>query len=182
MADIAVAIAKLQTEMRKQNREQTMVETEAVVKEMNTQADEIKSKAIKQFVGGLVSGILTTAAGVVTLGGSVSALNGLTKNLAAGNMTVQEALARMENTSTFWSSIAKIGEGVGNIWNTGWNYGAGLNEADIKRSEARQQWHQSAIDNLKSYSDSCKEVADRALNTAETILQSSNQLRQRVLG
>jgi hypothetical protein len=162
-------ITKDAAEQRKINKEIKAAEAESTAQSIEEQAKEMREKAIIQLVLGVVSGAVTIAGGAIAAGKAGSAL---TKNLDPGAAALTNTKIGAEQQA--YGGVATITNAVSQFVGTKY-------DAKIKDLEAKEQRSRSTVENLKDFNDSLTELIRKTIQTAESIADSTNQARSKIL-
>jgi hypothetical protein len=158
-ATVMALITSMSAEQRRQNKDQMIQESMAVVKTMLDQAQEIRSKAATQLALGIISGVVTIAQGVTTLSMS---------GYGAQQATIQGVTNSLDGIS---KSIGSAGQAAG-----------GFYDSTVKKMDADIEKMRSDIESLRSFNQAFSEIIQKALSSQEAIQQSMNQARTKILG
>lgn len=166
-AVVLALITEISAEQRQRNRELTWAQTEAVVKSMKDQADEMRNMAVTQFVMGLASAATTVAGGIAqarVASGGAGLGNGASILLSAKAQGVGTAVGGGAK------ALDAANQFVGSMF-----------QAKFKEMEADQERMRATRDSLKDLNDGLKELIQKSLSSAESIQQGRNQATTRIL-
>ncbi|MDR3205095.1 MAG: type III secretion system translocon subunit SctB [Deltaproteobacteria bacterium] len=167
-------ITKDAAEQRRQAQETTWAISDLTVASLNDQADEIRSKAVKQLITGVISGAATIAGGAVSSFGGISTAKGL----RAGTLTDQQAMA----ANTAYSGYTKSIDGAGQISGAVGSYLGTQTDAEIKEMEGDIEKLRTQIDISKKFDEQLMDLIKKSISAAEAIAQNTNQTRAKILG
>lgn len=174
IASLGAAVMQLLTqnasEQRQINKVIRAAESEAVAKMIESQAKDIKDKAITQLVLGLVAGTITIAGGAFTAYKAGVAMD-------AGKVTKNVAL----QTNTKLSSQSQAFQGASSIFSTLSAFAGGMFDSKIKEKDAMIERARSNVEQLKEINESLMDLIRKSLSTAEAIEESANQARMKIL-
>ncbi|MDD2966857.1 MAG: type III secretion system translocon subunit SctB [Desulfovibrionaceae bacterium] len=174
-------IQECSSEQRRAAADQRAIQTELTVDTIEEQAGEMRSKAITALVTGVVSGALSIAGGIASVGMASATLGKIkTDQLLprADRMSDAQIMAKNSLTqgvgSLFSSSsqlVGTIGQGV-----------TGFMEADIKQMDAQIERIRATTDTLKMLEDGLKELIQKTQSSMDAIQANMNQTRTKILG
>ena len=170
LSQTALAMALMtecSAEQRKANKEQMQLATDAIVKTMETQADDMHSKAAKQMALGITSAVMSIAAGALSMTSSIGTGLGKTGGIFG------EFVAAGINTA---------GQGMSGTFSAGSEYVGTTYDAGMKEYEAKIEELRNSRDMTHSFNDSLKELIQKTLSTMDAIQQNTNQTRAKILG
>ncbi|MBQ9275273.1 MAG: hypothetical protein IJ228_10695 [Succinivibrio sp.] len=170
-AQLNLLITKTATEQRKNNREDLVAATNAAVKQIEKQADQMQKKAMLIGMMGLLAGSLQIAGGFASLAALGNGLKG------AGDMNSKIMAATTKAGA--WQSM--LG-GASSIVQSASQAGQAEFDAEIKKLEASQTNYQSIAERIKSYTDSLSELISKTNQTVSSLVENSNQSLNRILG
>jgi F0F1-type ATP synthase membrane subunit c/vacuolar-type H+-ATPase subunit K len=175
-ADYLALISDLSAEERRRSAEQRALQTEVIVDTINEQAAEMREKAVVQLCMGIATGLVSIAQGV---GAGLMMSSGMKANAGLDPAAKQTAdMALNTNVGAFNSGMG----GVTGMLNSINQSVGGFYDADVKLMEADIERARAQADALRSLEDSLKEVIQKALAAMDSIQQSSNQTRTKILG
>lgn len=163
-------IQDLAADQRKQTADAKALQTEALISNIEEQADNIRTKAALDLTASIVSGAAQIASGIASASMGASAL----KSGAAG-----EAL-QTKNTQIMGISGAITGAGT--AASGAFTFGGTMVEASNKDLEADAERIRSTQDQLDRIDDALHELLQKARSTQDTIQQNMNQTRAKILG
>jgi hypothetical protein len=169
-AAVMALITKNAAEQRQINKNIKAAEAEEVAKTIEEQAEEMKKKAVLQLVMGCISGAVSIAGGLCTACRAGSALG-----------------AKMESGQAMLKSTQLGGEqsawqGLSTIFSTVSQYYGTVYDANIKEMDAKIERTRSGIDALKDLNEALTDLIRKSLQTSESVQESSNQARAKILG
>ncbi|MDR1947269.1 MAG: hypothetical protein LBQ51_08925 [Desulfovibrio sp.] len=163
-------ITEMAAEQRRQNRQEMWAQTEATVKSMQDEAKKMKEMANIQLALGLTGAALTVAGGIAQTGLAFSAL------AAAGDNSGVAMLksTRAQGVGTAVGGAAGIFSSVGQFIGTTY-------QAECKTMQADQEKMRALRDSLKDFNDSLNQLIQKAVAASDSIQQSMNQTRAKIL-
>jgi hypothetical protein len=164
-------IQECSSEQRRAAADQRAIQTELTVDKIEEQAGEMRSKAITSLVTGIVSGALSIAGGIASVGMASATLN--TPNLRDAQIMAKNTLTQGVSGIFSGSSqlVGTIGQGV-----------TGFMDADIKQMDAQIERIRATTDTLKMLEDGLKELIQKTQSSMDAIQANMNQTRTRILG
>ncbi len=197
VAQLNYLVTSSLSQQRAQNRDEMIAQTEAAIKEIKNQASEIRSKATKMLIIGIVTGGLQIVAGAIQVGCGISAakaaresanmlkpkevdgvVQAITDEVRANARMTADVAQATTLQGQGWGAI--IG-GIGGAINSVGQYLGAKADAAIKESEAAQQKHQSAADRLRDLNQSLMEIIRGLQQASEGTVQSQVQAMSRVM-
>ncbi len=181
-AMLGALIVETAAEQREMNREEIRSATDANVENLKAQASQLREKASDIKNAAIASGVSQIASGAMSIiGGSASAYMGgksMGMSEAAAKATAMKGAgysAALEGGGAVFGGIGKLVEG-------GFNASQVEHDAKIKELEASHDKNEELIATLKSYNEGLKDVIDRMLSAVQSMTESSNQARTKILG
>jgi hypothetical protein len=163
-------ITKNAAEQRQATKEVKAATAEATAQSIEEQADKMKEKAIVQLVLGVVSGAITIVGGAATAGRAGAAMG---SGMSDGNAML--ANTKIGAQQTAYGGAASIVDTVNQFMGTKY-------DAEIKEIEAETERSRASIDSLKDFNDSLTELIRKCIDTAQSMADSTNQARSKILG
>jgi hypothetical protein len=173
-ATLGAAVMAMMTmsaaEQRQANKEIKAAEAEATAQKIEDQAEKMKEKAILQLVMGVLSGAITIAGGAITAG----------KAGAAMGSGMSQADATLYNTKLGGQQQAYGGGAT--IVNTVGQFIGGMYDAEIKKMDADIERSRANVEALKDFNEGLTELIRKSLDSAQSMAESANQARSKILG
>mgnify|MGYP007069936615 CR=1 FL=1 len=168
-ASVLALLTDITNEQRKITSDARIESTKVLVAKMREEADTIREKATAQLIMGLVSGTIQIAGGITTAGMSGSALkNGLAgEQLAAKNNLIQ-------GVGQVFSGTSKIMDTVSN------SYGL-YKDAEIVTIKSDEEQVREMRERMSQLDESMRQLINRTNSTIDSIVQSSQQARNKIL-
>lgn len=166
-AAIMALITKDAAEQRKANKEMINLQTEEVVANIEEQAKEMRNKAVAQLVMGLVSGSLSIAGGLTSLGVGAAGLKAGTDITMLGQKM---------------GAVGSIFQGATSLIGAGGQFAGAMYDGAIKELEAKAERLRADRDILKEFNNSWTDLIQKTLSASDAIQQSMNQARAKILG
>ncbi|MBR5882569.1 MAG: hypothetical protein IKY97_03710 [Mailhella sp.] len=163
-------IQDLASDQRRQNADTKALETEALISNIEEQADNIRTKAALDLTASVISGAAQIACGAVSIGMGSAALKG-----GAGDSALL-----VKNTQI--QGVTGAITGAGSIASGSFTYGGTMVEASNKDLEADAERIRSTQDQLDRIDDALKDLLQQARSSQQTIQQNMNQTRAKILG
>lgn len=163
------AITDTSNEQRKMMSEMRIEANKALVAKIEEEVSEMKTKAWTQLILGIASGAVSIGAGIYQAKASTSALNaGFSgEKLGATNNIIQGTAGAM-------GGIAKIIDSSSQFAGT-------MIDAEITNLHKEQEQIRQLRDRLESLDASLKELIQKGNQASEAIVQSSREMRNRLL-
>ena len=174
IASPGAAIMALLTEnaadQRQINKELKAAQSESTAQLIESQADDLREKAVIQLALGIVSGAISIAGGIVTASKAVIALNSTdtSKNFA------MQTNAKLNAESQAYQGGSSLASTVSTFFGT-------KIDAKIKETDATIERSRSNVESLKDINEALTELIKKALSSAEAIQESANQARSKIL-
>ncbi len=150
---------------RKSAREQRAVHYEAAKQDTLAQADEMKKAAASRLTAGLISGVAKIGAGAVSGAASIKAMNVKGPNGPDAAANAQAKAAQSQAILAKGNATSQILTGAGEAASAGFNYQAGLHDAEVKIKEAEQKTNenaaQAASELLQTHQDQIKSMQSK---------------------
>ena len=163
-------IQDLTADQRRQNADTKALETEALISNIEEQADNIRTKAALDLTASIVSGASQIASGVVSVGMGSSALKSGVSNEAL--------LVKNTQIQGMTSGITGAGTALSGVF----TFSGTMVEAESKDLEADAERIRATQDQLDRIDDALKDLLQQARSTQDTIQQNMNQTRAKILG
>ncbi len=96
--------------------------------------------------------------------------------------SVYKSIDGYNKIESLGNSVNQTGNSIGNLVAGRFEHNAAMRDAEIKKSEAREQEYQAFTDNLRQLMDSNKELVDSANRAMQTISDGRVQTMNKVLG
>jgi hypothetical protein len=175
-------VTKYAGEQREQNRQIRHEMTEQIVASMQEQADKMREMAAIQLAMGIASGAITIASGVLQVGTAVVAFkvgavpDGATEaQKSAIDAKVSVINSTSQGVGQAAGGVAGIAKSIGDFYGT-------IYQAKIKEMDADQEKLRDMRDALKDLDEGLKELIQKALAAQDSIQQTQNQARTKILG
>jgi len=165
-AKVMAAIIESASESRKANQQVRAANTEAIVSEIEGQVEEMKTKAKKQLIWGIVAG------GTTILASGISMLYQGKKGLTG---------ADAQNFSTFAGSINSFGQGSSNIFSAIGNYKGTAADAEIKDKDAKIERTKAYNEMIESNTQALNDLIKQALSVLAEVQASERQTMQKIM-
>jgi hypothetical protein len=163
------AITDTANDQRKMASDARIEANKAIVAKIDEEVKAMKVKAYTQLIMGIVSGSLQIGSGLYQAGAAGSALksNMDTNQLGATNIIIQ-------------GKAGAIG-GVGKLIDSGSQFAGTIIDAQITDLHKDQEQLRQMRDRMESLDASLKELIQKGNQTSEAIVQSSREMRNRLL-
>lgn len=183
-ATMMAVIVEMSAEQREASKEQTKLTTQAIVSEMNNQADTIREKASTQLGFAIAAGVISIAQGVasMTLAGMSLGKTIQASKAGAGDEVFGQAKMFSDGFSSMSQGINSTGSGISGILSGLGQYYGSMSDAEIKEMDAAIEQLRYNKEMLTAFADSLKELIQKTLSTMDSIQQGQNQTRARILG
>jgi hypothetical protein len=168
-AAIMALLTKSAAEQRQANKEIKAAESKAVADTIMEQASEMREKAVVQLVMGVASGTATIAGGAITAGKSSLAMG---QGLSQGQAML---------SSTQIGGLSTSFQGGSTVFSTISQFSGTMYDASIKEQDASIERSRSTIESLKDVNEALTELIRKSLSTAESMQETTNQTRTRIL-
>ena len=166
-------ITELAADQRKQASDQKALQTEALISNIEEQAEKIKTKATLELVSSITSGTMQIASGVFTTVAVGKGMSGVSEAMYSGKaMTVTTTVQAQASVFTGSSTIAS----------GGFTFGATMVESESKKLEAEAERIRATQDQLDKQDQALHELIQKSISTQDTIQQNMNQTRTKILG
>ena len=169
-AAIMALLTQNAAEQRQINKEVKAAEAESVAKMIESQAKDMREKAVIQLVMGVASGAITIAGGALTAGKASASLN-------AGNVSQNTAL----QTNVKLTGESQAYQGAASIASTLSTFAGTMYDAKIKETDAKIERARANVENLKDVNEALTDLIRKSISTAEAIQESANQARGKIL-
>ncbi|NCD25483.1 MAG: type III secretion system protein [Deltaproteobacteria bacterium] len=176
-ANYLALVGDLAADQRRQSAEQRALQTNIIVDTIEAQAEEMRDKAVFQLCMGIASGLLSIAQGLM----SYSMMSSGTAENAKITDTAARGHADMLLNTKVQSFNSAAGGTVGTVGSISQAV-SGMYDAEIKLMDADIERARAQTDALKSLEESLRELIQKMLSTMDSIQQSTNQTRTRILG
>jgi|GEM_PF-3716419 uncharacterized phage infection (PIP) family protein YhgE len=181
-AMLGALIVQASAEQREQNRQEIRSATEANIENLKSQASELREKATDIRNAAIASGVAQIASGAMSIvGGSVS-VNAGAKSIGMTETMAKATMMKGAGYSAIAEGAGSVFGGVGKIVEGEFNASQVERDAKIKELEAGHDKNEELIATLKSYNEGLKDVIDRVLSAVQSMTESSNQARAKILG
>lgn len=176
-ADVLALLSDLADEQRRANREQMMAQTQAAVATIKEQAQMTRDQAVSNLVMGLVSS-------TIQIGTSLSSAIGSGKIISSTEGIADAGLraAMMQAKSTQLQGFTQSVSGLADMLDATKGFISSQNDAAIKEKDAQLEMIRAFRAQLESLDDVFKELIHKATSTHDSIQQTTNQTRTRILG
>lgn len=190
-ANYMAIISDYAAEDRRLSAEQRAKQTEIIIDQIKDQANKMRTKAVAQLVVGIVTGTVSIAQGVTSLGMMSKGIVDAKKNSTTDASNPKSSSSSSPSTSktnndmmlnTKVQTLNNTFSGVSGIMQSINQSIGSFVDADIKVIEAAIEAARAQTDALKSLEDSLKELISKALATQDAIQQNCNQTRTKILG
>ncbi|MBG3876349.1 type III secretion system protein [Desulfovibrio oxamicus] len=193
-ATLMSLITSLTSEERRQNADMRKEQTEAIVDQINAQADEMRSKAVAQLVMGVVSGAISIAQGFAVMSVQASGMKQAADFREGAAIAQQHNLPKMSASFTSSAVAAEtrttaqlgvLNSGAGGINSALGGVGqavGGFFDAAIKEMDGNIERMRAARDAMKDLDESLSQLIQKTLSSMDAIQQNMNQTRARILG
>ncbi len=189
ITELLQAIIKMNRERKDMEVKMMWAECQNIVNNIQTQADNIRSDALKSFIINLCVSGLSIGAGTMS---TISASKSLSKiNAAAdafnagGEKAVQNldiALKNVDQNSKFWGGLAEITKGVGQFANAFNEYFSKRTEAGNKELDAQTEVFRTVMEEVKKNLDDARSAITSCQSNISELLQTNRQTLNKVMG
>lgn len=162
-------ITDTSNEQRKMMSDMRIEANKALVAKIEEEVSEMRTKAVTQFVLGLASGLVTIGSGLYQAGASGAAL----KSGLAGE--------QLATTNSIIQGTAGVMGGISKIVDSSSQFAGTMIDAEITVLHKEQEQIRQLRDRLESLDASLKELIQKGNQTSEAIVQSSREMRNRLL-
>ena len=163
-------IQDLASDQRRQNADTKALETEALISNIEEQADNIRTKAALDLTASIISGTAQIASGAASIGMGASALKG----------GLSDSALLLKNTQI--QGVTSAIGGAGTVASGAFTFGGSMVEASSKELEADAERIRATQEQLSRIDDALHELLQKARSTQDTIQQNMNQTRAKILG
>ncbi|MDR2113388.1 MAG: type III secretion system translocon subunit SctB [Candidatus Accumulibacter sp.] len=163
-------ITEQTAEQRQMNAEVRAMQTEAIVDNIENQADKMREKATEQLALGIVSGTVQIASGLASMGAAAKA------PIGDGAGTIKMGADARSN------AVGNVGKGASSYVDAINQYMGTIADAEIKEMQADEEKIRAMRDTVKEMDDSLKELIQKMLSSSDSIQQLTNQSRAKILG
>lgn len=190
-----IAISELLQEIIKMNRERKdmeikmlWTECENVCNNIQTQADNIRTDAVKNLVVGLVTSTVSVVCGAMSIGSAASGLKELNaaesqlqQTINTENITVEEkgfAYQQFSNTRATVETRTQLWNGISQVCNALSQAGSAVSDYFSKQMEAQNKEIDATNEVLRTGMEEIKKAIDDARNSILSAQQNANELHQ----
>jgi hypothetical protein len=168
-AAVMAILSKGAAEQRQINKEVRAAQSEATAKLIESQADDMRDKALVQLALSILAGAISIVSGAVAAGKSGNAM--LTK-LDSGQATLLNTKIGAEQQTY---------QGMGTLVNAYSQFVGSLYDTDIKKMDAEIERTRASSESLKDINEALTDLIRKCLSAAEAIEESANQARSKIL-
>lgn len=162
----AALIVDNAAEQRRQNRESIVAQGMEIVGRMEDEADKIREGASQRFACAVAAGVVSFVASAVQLGMACNAMK---------SENVDVTLAKGQAVQGMMGAGAQI-------INAGGEYAQSLRSAEAKKLQAEQERIRTMMEQTKQTNEALRDLIAKALDFMNSMQQSMNQTRTRILG
>ncbi len=175
-ADMLALLGEVADDQRRANNDARSALLQSTVSEIKSQASKIRTQAAVNLASGLISAGMQIAQGAYSSIASGAAL----KSVKGLDLSTQSTLLQLKSAKI--QGNAQAFEGVGGVIKSIMDYESKLFDADIKLSEANVEGLRDMRERLSSLDQSLNELISKATSVQQTIADSVNQTRTRIVG
>lgn len=170
-------ISEISEEQRRANAMVRAEQTVATVNKLHDQAEEIRSQARAAFACSICSSIISIGASVLSIAGTGKAMS--------ENANINDAAERAAMLTAKTQRIGAVAEsiqGTAKMFSAGETLATGIGQAAQTHIQAEIEMLRASTEEVNELIDALREVVDKATSAQNTIQQSENQARTRILG
>ncbi len=160
-------ITETASENRKINRELVFENTQMLIETMLEEAEEIRSNANVQLALGILSGVISLAAGI----GGMGAAKG---HFGGGSLNEQLR-------GTYSQALQTATTSIGKMVDAGAGFHGSKSQATQKELQAEAESLRAIIDAIKSYNEAQTETIQKAMQAQQQLADGANQTRTAIL-
>ncbi len=178
-AALLALVTEANAESKKMSQQLAFEKGLQAVDKMKEEAESIRSNAIVQCAMGCASGLVSIGSGVA--GGCLATGAGpLLKTTNAGGEVVQkystqQLSALSTSVTTSIGGLTRVNDSIAGMLNS-------FASAEQKEMQAEAEMFRNLRDSLKSLVDNYNQVIAKALSTTDSLQQSTNQARTKIMG